>query len=145
MNKISKILFALAISTTAFLSTSCIAPSHESTYRMEEVYEHFPDISFEEMYEHVKHEDAIIIDVNSLESFSSGHIPTAISFFKYNTQILKLLPKDLAVKIIAYCGGPQCMAWKQAADLLHEAGYTNVYHYSDGLKGWKSNGGKLVN
>jgi rhodanese-related sulfurtransferase len=46
------------------------------------------------------------------------------------------LPEDKETLVIAYCGGPKCAAWCEAADWLAAKGYTNVKHYSAGIKGW---------
>jgi rhodanese-related sulfurtransferase len=38
--------------------------------------------------------------------------------------------------IVAYCGGPECGAYKAAADAAAALGYTNIKHYSEGISGW---------
>ena len=45
--------------------------------------------------------------------------------------------------IVAYCGGPQCMAYKAAAKKAVALGYTNVKHLSAGISGWKDAGEKV--
>lgn len=140
----SLVLSLALVSACCVLTTACQKPSHSSTYRMIDQYERFPDISYEDLAEAIHSKAAVIIDANSPRSYTNGHIPGAISFFQNQSNIFKLLPKDLSAEIICYCGGPQCMSWKQAADLLHEAGYTNIKHFSAGIKGWIAEGGKLV-
>ena len=47
-----------------------------------------------------------------------------------------LLVATLYALIVAYCGGPKCMAYKAAATAALKLGYTNVKHLPDGIKGW---------
>jgi len=52
----------------------------------------------------------------------------------------KALPVQKYAKIIVYCASSGCQLSHLAADELEKAGYTNVYHYADGLSGWKNAG-----
>jgi rhodanese-related sulfurtransferase len=46
------------------------------------------------------------------------------------------LPEDKGTLVIPYCGSPKCAAWTEAADYVAKLGYTNIKHYSAGIKGW---------
>ena len=87
---------------------------------------------------------AVLLDANGSESFAKGHIPGAIDFTANEKDLAKVLPADKGALIIAYCGGPKCGAWKSAASAVAKLGYTNVKHFSGGLKGWQEAGEKLV-
>ena len=103
--------------------------------------ERYGDISYEELLKVIKKGDAVIIDVNGQESYDKHHVTGAVPFSD-KEKLNKALPKDKNALIIAYCGSPKCAAWTKAADYVTEKGYTNVTHYSEGIKGWvKRNGG----
>lgn len=103
----------------------------------------FADISHADLVAAVKAKSAVIIDVNGTDSFKAGHIPGAIDFETNEKTIAKSLPADKAALVIAYCGSPQCPAWKDAAKAASALGYTNVKHYSGGISGWKAAGGEM--
>ncbi len=46
-------------------------------------------------------------------------------------------PTDKAAWVVAYCGGPKCLAYKAGDDAATKLGYTNVKHFSGGISGWK--------
>jgi len=52
------------------------------------------------------------------------------------------LPADKAALVVAYCGGPKCMAYQAGADAAMKLGYTNVKHFPGGISGWKKAGEK---
>ena len=103
----------------------------------------FADISHADLTTAVKAKSAVVIDVNGSDSFKAGHIPGAIDFEANEKALAKSLPADKGALVIAYCGGPQCNAWKQAAKAASALGYTNVKHYSAGIAGWKTAGGEM--
>lgn len=84
-----------------------------------------------------------LVDVLMQNSFEARHIPTAVNV-PYGTDFLKefeakmSIPKD--AQIIVYCASSGCQLSDMAAANLEEAGYTNVYHYADGLAGWQNAG-----
>ncbi len=87
--------------------------------------------------------DYYLIDALMLNSFEGRHIPTAINV-PYGGEFLKDFaakvnaPKD--AQIIVYCASSGCQLSHLAAVELEKAGYTNVYHYADGLAGWQDAG-----
>lgn len=103
----------------------------------------FADITHVEMLAVIKAKSAVIIDVNGSDSYKAGHIPGAIDFEANEKAIAKSLPADKGALVIAYCGSPQCPAWKDAAKAASALGYTNVKHYSGGISGWKDAGGEM--
>ena len=101
--------------------------------------ETFPLISKAELQAVAGKPDAFIVDVNSEGSFKKDHVPGAIHFGTHKKDFAKLLPKDKATLIVAYCGGPSCTAWHKAGEIACKAGYTNVKHFKDGISGWVKN------
>jgi len=81
---------------------------------------------------------AVIIDANSPASYQSGHVPGALSFAAIKGNLAASLPADKNTLIIAYCGGPQCGAYLNAAKAAEKLGYTNIKHMSAGISGWKA-------
>jgi rhodanese-related sulfurtransferase len=100
-------------------------------------YKKFSDVPLTEMQQLVVSKSATVIDVNSDASFKKSHIPGAIHFGSQKDKLATLLPKDKNAMIVAYCGGKSCTAWQRAAKAACEMGYTNIRHFSEGIKGWK--------
>ncbi len=119
-----------------FLALAAAAVFAVSAYAGE-----FPDISITELKTVIANKKAVIIDVNGSDSYKSGHIPGAIDFTA-TKDIAAVLPKDKNALIVAYCGGPKCSAYKQAATAAEKLGYKNVKHLSAGISGWKDAGEK---
>ena len=102
----------------------------------------FPDISIKELKNLIEDKKVTLIDVNGSETYQKGHIPGAIDFEANSENFAKVLPKDKDALIVAYCGGPKCMAYKEAARAAEKLGYKNVKHLSAGIAGWKQAGEK---
>lgn len=109
------------------------AKSTVADCKKEELY---PVVSKREVETLVKNKSAVIIDVNSEESFKKSHIPGAIHYLAVEKNFANILPAEKSAEIVAYCGGPMCTAWQKAARKACELGYTNIKHYKDGIKGW---------
>ncbi len=101
-----------------------------------------PDISINDLKKAIAEKKVTVIDVNGTESWDSGHIPTAIDFEANSEKLAKLLPQDKSALVVAYCGGPKCSAYKEAAKAAQKLGYKNVKHLSAGISGWKEAGEK---
>ena len=100
----------------------------------------FPDISLAELKEVIAKKEVVVIDVNGSKSYDKNHIPTAINFSANKDKLASLLPEDKGALVVAYCGSPQCSAYQSAANAAKELGYTNVKHFSGGIKGWLAAG-----
>jgi rhodanese-related sulfurtransferase len=124
-------LAALAVLGFAFVAASVRAAE-----------EKYPDISITELKAAIANKGVTVIDANGTDSFREGHIPGAIDFEATGAKLESVLPTDKAALVVAYCGGPQCMAHKAAAEKTVAMGYTNVKHLSAGISGWKAAGEK---
>jgi len=102
----------------------------------------FQDISITELKAKIAAKQVTVIDVNGADSFKKGHIPGAIDFSAKKAELAAVLPKDKDALIVAYCGGPKCNAYKQAATAAEKLGYKNVKHLSAGISGWNQAGEK---
>lgn len=96
----------------------------------------YPEISKTDLQAEIKSKTAFVVDVNGTKSYNKRHIDTAVNYDTVKTNFAKTLPQDKNALVVAYCGGPACVAWKQAAVEACKLGYTNVKHFKDGIKGW---------
>lgn len=103
----------------------------------------FPDISIADLKAAIAEKSVTVIDVNGSDSYTAGHVPTAVDFEAKSEDIAKVLPADKGALVVAYCGGPSCNAYKAAAKKAEALGYTNVKHLSAGISGWKKAGETL--
>ena len=101
-----------------------------------------PEISIDELKKAIEESKVTVIDVNGTDSYKEGHIPTAIDYEATKDELKDKLPADKDALIVAYCGGPQCGAYKAATKVALDLGYTNVKHLKAGISGWKDAGEK---
>ena len=94
------------------------------------------DITIPELKEAIAAQKVVLIDANGTKSWDEGHIAGAIDFKGNEAKLASLLPKDKGALVVAYCGGPKCMAYKAAVAEAQKLGYTNVKHLPAGIKGW---------
>ncbi len=106
----------------------------------EESSAEFGEITHEQLKKAIKDGQVFLIDVNKEERYVKEHIANATSF--YDEDFEKKLPPDKTSLVVAYCGGPKCMAWEKAALKMQSLGYTNVMHYKSGINGWLEAEGK---
>ncbi len=101
------------------------------------------DMAIADLKSAIAGKTVLLIDANGSASYAKGHLPGAIDFAAHKDDLAKALPADKAALIVAYCGGPQCGAWKSAAGAVAKLGYTNIKHFSGGISGWQEAGEKL--
>jgi len=102
-----------------------------------------PNIQIPELKAAIAAGNVVVIDANGTKSWKEGHIPGAIDFAANKDGLGKLLPANKDALVVAYCGGPKCMAYKKAVSAAEQLGYTNVKHLSAGISGWKKAGEKV--
>jgi rhodanese-related sulfurtransferase len=103
----------------------------------------FADVNYEELSKLVASKSVVLLDANGSTSFAEGHIPGAIDFKATAADLAGKLPADKGALVVAYCGGPSCGAWEEAAKAAKSLGYTQIKHFSAGISGWKKSGGAL--
>lgn len=130
-------LTALCLSAT---SLSAVAKDKKKPAATKPAGHPATEVSLTELKTIVEKKSATIIDANSATSYETGHIPGAVHFGANEKDLGKVLPADKAAPIVAYCGGPLCTAWEDAAKSAIKLGYTNVKHFKGGLKTWKDSG-----
>ena len=87
--------------------------------------------------------DTLFVDARSAEDYEKGHIPEAISlpvgrFDQRIESFMNQFPFDQP--IVTYCSGRTCEDSHQLAELLLEAGFTEVRVFIDGFPGWEAEG-----
>jgi len=102
----------------------------------------FPTITIDDVKSAIASQKVVLLDANGTESWQSGHIPGAIDFAAQQDNLAKILPKDKSALIVAYCGNPQCPAYRAAAEAAKKLGYKNIKHLTAGISGWKAAGEK---
>jgi rhodanese-related sulfurtransferase len=102
----------------------------------------FPSITIPDLKQDMATQKIVLLDANGTESWQSGHIPGAIDFSANKDHLASVLPADKNVLIVAYCGNPQCTAYRAAAEAAEKLGYKNVKHLTAGIMGWKEAGEK---
>ena len=98
------------------------------------------DISIKDLKKAISEKKVTLLDANGTDSYKSGHIPGAIDFDAKVDTLTKLLPSDKNALVVAYCGGPACNAYEDAAEKAKALGYTNIKHLSAGISGWMKAG-----
>lgn len=87
----------------------------------------------------------LLIDALPQKSFERRHLPSARNIPLKEFDLRKNgLPQDKDRKIITYCGNSNCSTSEKIAVKLEKLGYTNVYRYRDGIKGWHDEGNALI-
>ena len=99
-----------------------------------------PDISLPDLKKAIAEKSVFLIDCNGSKSYAAGHIPGAVHFATSGKSLGKMLPEDKSALVVAYCGSPRCLAYKGGVNAAKKLGYTNVKHFSKGIKGWKAAG-----
>ena len=87
--------------------------------------------------------NVLFVDARSQENYEDGHIPGAVSlplgqFDKRIESFLSRYPPEQP--ILTYCSGRTCEDSHVLAQLLSDAGFTNVRIFIDGFPGWKAEG-----
>ncbi|MCK6471112.1 MAG: rhodanese-like domain-containing protein [Planctomycetes bacterium] len=104
--------------------------------------ETYPDIKIEDLKKAMEEKTVTLIDCNGTETYAKSHLPGAKDFKAVEKDLAKNLPEDKGALVVAYCGSSKCTAYKAGADAVAKLGYTNVKHFSAGLKGWTDAGEK---
>lgn len=98
------------------------------------------DITIPDLKSAIDAKQVTLLDANGSKSWKTGHIPGAIDFKASEEKLANLLPADKGALIVAYCGGPQCQAYKAAVQAAQKLGYTNIKHLPAGISGWTKAG-----
>ncbi|HWL92202.1 MAG TPA: rhodanese-like domain-containing protein [Phycisphaerae bacterium] len=88
-------------------------------------------------------EDFTLINVLSEQDFDKSHIPDSINIPVSSPDFEEQVERHAESKsadVVVYCASITCDASKKAARRLEAAGFTNVFTYEGGTKGWQEAG-----
>lgn len=87
-----------------------------------------------------------LVEALPKEYYEAEHLPGAINIpqDEVHQTAARLLP-DKEEPVIVYCASSECRSSHVAAEALRELGYSRVYEYAEGKKGWKEAGLPLEN
>lgn len=79
--------------------------------------------------------DLVVLDVRTTDEYQAGHIAKALHLpvNELPAKAAKLLP-DTSKAYLVYCASGARSA--AACEMLHQLGYSRVYHLAAGLPGW---------
>ncbi len=85
--------------------------------------------------------DFVLIDTLPAAVFAEGHLPGAINMPSddiLEQALLRLADRDAA--LVVYCASATCKRADLSAERLEQLGYTRIFHYQEGKKGWLAEG-----
>ena len=88
-------------------------------------------------------QDFVLLDVRGEESFSAGHVPTAINLPHWKISEQTLIQYPLNTLFVVYCAGPHCNGANKGAIALAKLGRP-VKEMIGGAIGWTDEGFQLV-
>lgn len=88
--------------------------------------------------------DFVLIDTLPATVFAGGHLPGAINLPSDDIleQASARLP-DRDATLVVYCASATCKRAGLSAGRLEQLGYTHIFHYQEGKKGWLAEGTPL--
>ena len=92
-------------------------------------------------FKHISIQDAAekldtfsVVDIRDPQSFANGHMPDALNLNNDNfASFLDKTPKTTPVLVVCYHG----VSSQQAANVIANQGYDNVYSMDGGFEAWK--------
>ncbi len=95
----------------------------------------FQEIDIHKVNEMLEQKNVNIVDIRDPASYSSGHIPTAVSVSDGNVQeCTKNTDKDKPLVVCCYHG----ISSQGAAAYFAEQGFKEVYSMTGGFEAWQS-------
>jgi len=88
----------------------------------------------------------VLINTLSDEHFPETQIPGSINIPQSDPDFVQRAEKAAGGKdktVVVYCANEQCDSSPTAAKKLDEAGFSKVFDYEAGAKGWEQSGEKL--
>lgn len=95
------------------------------------------------VFQHISIQDAAekldtfsVVDIRDPQSFANGHMPDALNLNNDNfAAFLDNTPKNTPVLVVCYHG----VSSQQAANVIANQGYDNVFSMDGGFEAWKLN------
>ena len=94
-------------------------------------------VSPERLNQLVTDKTVTVIDVNSRDSWTTAHVPSALNLDP-EVYTERDLPAAKDAMLVFYCSNPLCRKAPNAAKRAKKMGYDNVHVMSAGISGWMS-------
>lgn len=95
----------------------------------------FQEIATDKVKEMLEQKNVNVVDIRDPASYSSGHIPTAVSVSDRNVQeFIQNTDKDTPLVVCCYHG----ISSQGAAAYFSEQGFKEVYSMTGGFEAWHS-------
>jgi len=99
------------------------------------------EISRDELKQAIDNDEVdYVFDARGHGEYNKSHIKGATSLPADDAVRGIGLPEKKRDMIVFYCTDPDCPASAKAARAAEKRGYSNVYRYKGGIKGWKQAG-----
>ncbi len=101
-----------------------------------------PRVTTEQLAAWIGEKSVTVIDNNREADYTASHIPGATNI-RYNAITVATLPaKQKDARMAFYCTNDSCGASTKAASAARDLGFTNVFVYKPGIRGWEAAGQK---
>ena len=94
-------------------------------------------VSPDELRQLLASKAATAIDVNSVQSWKTAHVPDALHLDPAG-YVESDLPQDKSATLVFYCSNVMCRKAPNAARRAKSLGYVNALVMSAGIKGWRA-------
>jgi rhodanese-related sulfurtransferase len=132
----------IALAAAAFFVVSMVATSGETAEQKSDNSEGVKEIHAREarsLIEQRKSDGLVILDVRTAMEFGDGHINGATNVdYKAEDFREKLSALDASATYVVYCRSGRRST--EAAEIMREMGFTDIYHLEDGVLGWHKAG-----
>jgi len=84
-----------------------------------------------------------LINVLDREEFEKAHIPGSINIPGNRNDFVEQVERRVSSRdepVVVYCASVDCQASPKAAKRLESAGFTDVYDFEGGIRGWRDAG-----
>lgn len=103
-------------------------------------------IELDEMQQ--RNEQFLLVNTLAQEHFDATKISGAVNIPQDDAQFVQRVEKQAGGKdkpVVVYCASKDCESSTKAAEKLEQAGFTRVYDFEAGAKGWKESGHRMAN
>jgi rhodanese-related sulfurtransferase len=94
-----------------------------------------------------QNQDFLLINTLDEENFPSTRIPGSVNIPQASDEFVERVEREAGSKekkIVVYCASEECQSSTKAAQKLETAGFSNVFDFEAGAKGWQEAGQKLT-
>lgn len=89
----------------------------------------------------------LLVNTLSESDFEKTKIENAVNIPQEDDDFVERVEQQAGGKdqpVVVYCASTECSSSTKAAEKLDNAGFTNVYDFEAGAKGWKETGHRMA-